>query len=43
MSYNNFHDSMQEKFAESTPAAKAKHDEEQKKLATKVKQAKGPS
>ena len=40
LSYNNLHDSMQEKFAESTPAAKLKSMEEKKKIEAKLKLAK---
>ena len=40
LSYNNLHDSMQEKFAESTPAEKLKFDKEKKKLELKAKRAK---
>ena len=40
LSYNNIFDSMQEKFAASTPAEKLKHDAEVKKIEHKLKVAK---
>ena len=40
LSYNNLHDSMQEKFSEATPGAKLKNIAEKEKLANKLKFAK---
>lgn len=40
LSYNNLHDSMQEKFAESTPYQKVKSQEQKDKLTFKIKNAK---
>ena len=40
LSYNNLHDSMQEKFAEATPAEKLKSQALKDKLAAKLKKAK---
>ena len=40
LSYNNFHDGMQEKFAESTPFTKLENDAKKTKIEFKLKMAK---